>query len=451
MKKSTLGVLLLAAVLGGWVYYSEFRHAKPPIPDENAPKVVFHFAPGDVTAVRLERAEGTVAIERRENQWVMTEPLATRADQRAADALAAALATATATRTVAARPDQWKEYGLVPETVTAVVREKGGQQHRLRLGAKDFTGDSVYAVLEDVPAAAGKPVGAKEVLLLPASLLSSTAKSVNDLRDRSLLALNSWELRAIEIHLANGDFRLEKQGRFWNLLSPRVSPADDEALSTLTGALSSAQFADVASETAKDAGRYGLANPAITVRIKNDKGEESTLFIGKKDDGKYFARDVVRPPIFRVDSSLVEALDVSFAKLRDKHVLRFEESVIVRVRVNNGQVTAVASRGASGKWLVEEPADRKGKEFMASRIFEAVSSLRATEFLDMPQRAVLAKFEKPQVTVELTDQSGKILKLEVVSADGDVTYARTNVSSSVYKIDKAFLSEMKFSASDIAP
>ena len=450
MKKSTLGVLLVAIALGGWVYYSEFRHPKPPATEENAPQALFHFSAADVAAVRLERADGNVGLERRRTDWVLTEPLAARADKRAADDLASALATATATRTVAAGAEQWKEFGLEPAAVTAIVREKGGQ-HRLRLGAKDFTGDSVYGVLEDGSQSGGKSGGAKEVLLLPASLLSSVTKSVTDLRDRSLLAFNSPELIALEIRRASGDFRIEKQGRFWNLLSPRVSPADDEALSTLTGTISAAQFADVASETPKDLGRYGLASPAITLHLKTDKGGEGTVLIGKKDDGKYFARDASRPAIFRVDSTFVDALDVSFAKLRDKHVVRFEEVDIGHMRVNNGQVTAAATRDAAGKWRAEEPQDRKGKEFMASRIFEALSGLRASEFLDTPPRAVVAKFEQPQVVVEFTDKSGKILKLDAVTGEGDAAYARTNMSSTVYKIDKAFFNEMKFSAAEIAP
>lgn len=443
-------MLLVAIALGGWVYYSEFRHPKPPATEENAPQALFHFASADVAAVRLERAEGNVAIERREGDWVLAEPLAARADQRAADDLATALATATATRTVAAGAEQWKEYGLEPAAVTAMVREKGGQ-HRLRLGAKDFTGDSVYGVLEDGSPSAGKSGSAKEVLLLPASLLSSVTKSVTDLRDRSLLALHSQELITVEIRRSSGEFRMEKQGRFWNLLSPRVSPADDEALSTLTGTISAAQFADVASETSKDPGHYGLASPAITLHLKTDKGEEGTVLIGKKDHGKYFARDVSRPTIFRVDSTFVDALDVSSAKLRDKHVVRFEQGDIAHMRVNNGQVTAAASRDAAGKWLAEEPADRKGKEFMASRIFEAVSGLRASEFLDTPPRALVAKLEQPQVMVEFTEKSGKILKVNAVMGEEDAAYARTNVSSTVYKIDKAFFSEMKFSAPEIAP
>lgn len=451
MKKSTLIILALAVGLGGWAYYSEIRHPKPPAADETAPKELFHFNSLDVAAVRLERADGNVELDRRENEWVLTEPLATRADRIAADALASALATVSSSRTLAAGPERWKEYGLDPPAVTAVIRDKSGQPHRLRLGAKDFSGDSVYAILDEGNPAAAKPGGGKEVLLVPASLLSSASKSFNELRDRALVAFSSWDLSRIEIRRAGGGFRLEKQGRFWNMLSPRAAPADDVALSTLSGAFSSAQFADVMSETAKELARYGLKNPPITIHLKTEKGEEGTLLIGKKEGDKYYARDAARSMVFRVDTSFVEKLDVSFDKLRDKHVLRFEEGEIAHLRVNNGMVTLAASKDTTGKWIVEEPAERKGKELQVARVFDPIASFRATGFLDAPTKAVLVKLEKPQVEVEFTDKAGKALKLAVSPADGDTIYARTSLGPTVYKADKFFLSDIKFSAAEVTP
>ena len=451
MKKSTLAILVLAVALGGWVYYSEIRHPKAPVAEDAAPKALFHFNPLDVASIRLERAEGNVELVRHENDWVVTQPVATRADKRAADLLASALAEAKSNRALAASPDRWKEYGLDPPAITAVLREKGGQEHRLRIGAKDFSGDSVYAVLDDGTPAGAKPGSAKELLLIPAMLEMSATKSLNDLRDRSLLAFSSWELTAIRIRRSNGEFRIEKRGRAWDILSPRNAPADDEALGTLSGAFSSTQFTDVESETPKELARYGLASPAVTVHLKSAKGEEGTLLIGKKEGDKYYARDAARGMIFRVDSSFMEKLDVSFDKLRDKHVLRFEPEDIVHIRVNNGAVTMAAAKDASGKWTVEEPADRKGKEFQPARVFDPVSNFRATEILDAPARAILAKLEKPQVEVEFTDKAGNKLKLTVSPKDGDTIYARTNLGPAVYKADKFFLTDIQFTAAEVAP
>lgn len=451
MKKSTLIVLVIALGLGGWVYYSEIRHPKAPAAEESAPKAIFHLNPLDVAGVRLERAEGVVALERRENEWALTEPIAARGDQRAADSLASALAEATSNGALEVGADKFKEYGLDPPALTAVIREKSGKQHRLRLGEKDFTGDTVYAILDDGNPASGKPAGSKEVLLVPASLLSSAAKSLNELRDRSLLALPSPEFSAIEIRGAAGDFRLEKQGKFWNLLSPRAVPADDSATSTLSGAISSGEFTDVESETPKDLAKFGLTSAAITLRVKTVKGEEGTLLIGKKENDKYYARDAARSMVFRVDSSFVDKLDLSVDKLRDKHVLRFEEADITHIRVNNGMVNMAAGKDAAGKWIVEEPADRKGKEFQPSHVFDPVANFRATEFIETPGKAIAAKLDKPVVEVEFTTKQGKVLKLVVSQPEESTIYARTSLGPTIYKADKFFLTDIKFTAAEAAP
>ena len=212
-----------------------------------------------------------------------------------------------------------------------------------------------------------------------------------------------------------------------------------------------AEFAEVENETANNLPRYGLSSAAITVRVKTEKGEEGTLLIGKKENDKYYARDAARGMVFRVDPSFVDKLDVSVEKLRDKHVLRFQEEDITHIRVNNGLVTMAAGKDASGQWIVEEPADRKGKEFQPSHVFGPVASFRATELIDAPGKAIAAKLEKPVVELEFTTAAGKVLKLVVSAPEEDTIYARTSLGSTVFKADKFFVTDIKFTAAEAAP
>src|SRR5271155_5289997 len=105
MKKSTLVVLLLAAALTGYVYYSEFRHPKEK-PAEDAPKSLYAFSSDDITSIRVTRAgeSAPVALERHPDGWVLTSPVETRADRSAADSLAGTLAGAASSRRLPADP-----------------------------------------------------------------------------------------------------------------------------------------------------------------------------------------------------------------------------------------------------------------------------------------------------------------------------------------------------------
>ena len=446
MKKSTLVVLLLAAALGGYVYYSEFRHPQVKLA-EDAPQPLYAFTGDAITSIWVTSAGGgaPVALERHADGWVLTSPMETRADRSAADALADSLARAASVRRMPADPARMKEFGLEPPAVSIEIKLKNGQTKLLDLGAKDFSGMNVYA----------RPGGAKEVLLLPDSLLTDATRPVNDLRDRAVLPLGSWSLSELDFRTAKNKFRLEKKGDFWDLTEPRQSPADADEATSLSNSLSSARFSDVAEEQINDAaalGRYGLASPLMTIHVRNEQGAEATLLIGKKDDSKYFARDAGRSMVFRVEGSLVKKfLDVSFASLRDKHILRAKADDFAQITVHNAKLTLTATRSPDGKWLVQEPADRKGKEMGAWRVFDPLTSSRATEVIDQPGGGILAKLAKPAVEIKLTDPKGAVTAVVFSAKDGNAVYARSSRSPTVFKLDALTLNQLNFTAAEAAP
>lgn len=446
MKKSTLVVLLLAAALGGYVYYSEFRNHKEK-PAEDAPKPLYAFVGDDITSIRVTRPgeKAPLALERRTQGWMLTSPIETLADRAAADTVAGALARASSSRNLPADPARLKEYGLDPPAASVEFRLKNGQSQRLELGARDFSETNVYA----------RQGGAKEVLLLSDTVLSEVTRPVNDLRDRSLLHLDSWSLVEWDIHTPKATFHLEKKGDLWQLTAPRTAPADADEVTSLTSSLSSGRFSDVVDEQAGApalALRYGLTPPALSVRARNEQGVNASLLIGKKDGNKYFARDAGRSMVFHVEESLVKKFqEASTESLRDKHIVRVKAEDFSQLAIHNEKQTIVAALSADGKWLVQEPPDRKGKELNAWRVFEPINNSRATEVLDQPGGSILAKLAKPAVEIRLTDKKGAVTTVVVSAKDGNAVYARSSSSPAVFKFDVYLLTQLNFDAAEAAP
>jgi len=446
MKKSTLVVLLLAAALAGYVYYSEFRHPKLPVA-EDAPVPLYAISSDEITSIRVTSpgANAPVTLERHPDGWVLTSPVETRADRSAAESLAGDLARAASSRRMSTDPARMKEFGLDPAAVSVEFRLKNGQAKGLDLGAKDFSEMSVYA----------QPRGSKDVVLLPVSLLTDTARPVSELRDRAVLELSSWSLTELDFRTAKSRFRLEKKGEYWNLTEPRELPADAEAAAGFSASLSSARFSEVAEEQLKEASaaaRYGLAAPQVTVHVRNEQGAEASLLIGKKDDTKYFARDAARSMVFHVDDPLVKKfLDACLDSLRDKHVLRAKADDFSQLTVRSDKGTMSATRSADGKWLVQDPEDRKGKEMSVWRVFEPLTATPATQVLDQPGAPTLAKLAKPAVEIILTDAKGAATTVVVSAKDGDTIYARSSRSPAVFKLNATALSQLEFTAAEGAP
>ncbi len=446
MKKSTLVVLLLAAALGGYVYYTEFRHPKQK-PTEGASKPLYTFTSDAITSIHIVRPgeSAPVTLERGEHGWALTSPVKTRADRTNADSLANSLASAASSRTLPADASRMKEYGLEPPAASVEIHLKNGQTNKLELGTKDFSGMDVYA----------RQGGAKDLLLIPDTVLTEATRPLLELRDRAVLELNNWTVTELDFRTPRSKFRLEKKGDNWDMTEPRDAPADSDTASSLSSALSSGRFTDVADEQAQDRAaeaKYGLAAPEVTVHVRNEQGGEASLVIGKKDGNTYYARDSGRSLVFRVEDSLVKKfLDASFESLRDKHILRAKADDFSQLTIRNEKLTMKATRSAPGKWQVVEPATRKGKTMIAWHVFDPLNTSKATEVIEHPSAGMLAKLAKPEVEIKLTNAKGAVTTVVVSAKDGDAVYARSSLSPEVFKMDPYLLVQLNFTGEQAAP
>jgi hypothetical protein len=438
MKKTTLAVAVLALALGAWVYYSEFKHpAAEKSSDESKP--AFSFTAPDVTAIEIDRQGQVMNFEKRDGNWVVTRPVQTNADQSVLEGLASSLAAARISRTFAASADRLGSYGLTNPGVKIAIQLKNGTKHRVQMGDKDYSGTSVYGMLDD----------SKDVAVLPESLLVSTDKPLDDLRDRSVLDLDSSQVSSFDLKNATGEIAASKEGDVWQIAKPRAARADDGAVSALLAQVAAAKMSAIETESAADLAKYGLANPALSLRVTSSKGEERALLVGKKTGDGYFARDTSRAMIFRISADFASKLGEGFADLRDKSIVHFDAAQLSRIEIRNPSGTIVCVAGKEGKWLVEEPAASKGKEVQTWKVFDPLSSARAREVLDAPPAAIVAKLAKPAVEVTLTDQSGKATKIAFSAADGESVYGRTSAGAAVYKLPKQTLDDLSFKPADI--
>lgn len=439
MKKSTLIVLVLALGLGGAVYYYEFK--RPPTPekttDESQP--AFKLEAEDIISMAINRGSLKISLEKHGNDWVISQPVETKADRSVIDGIATNLAGARISRTLPAAPDRMQAFGLAPPAVQVEFKSKDGKQHTVALGEKDFSGQSVYAIVD----------GAKDVSLLPGSLVTIVDKPLEDLRDRSALEVESSDLNGFELKNKAGEVTAKKGASDWQIEKPRATAADTGTVDSLLAQVTSAKMTQVVSETPSDLGKYGLEHPEIVFRAHDVKGQDHMLVVGKKIDDDYYARDNARPMIFRVKADLYKKLGETFSDLRDKSIVHLDRDKIKRIEIHNQNQTFVAEQGAGNKWTVVEPADRKGKDVESWKFLDPIDNAHAQEILDSPPGNIVAKLAKPPVDVTITDQSGKTTKISVSAAEGDSVYVRTSAGPSVYKVDKKLLDDLNFKVADL--
>jgi hypothetical protein len=446
VKKTTLIVLLCAIALGAGVYYWDWKKGNETKPVADTSKPAFSFQSSDIVSFSIahssQPADSPLRFEKRAGNWRILQPVATDADQSTAAGIVDQLAGARIEQSEPGSADRRKAYGLEPPQISIDFQLANGAKHSVILGNQDFTNEYVYAVID----------GGQSVSLLPQLLSTSASKSLEDMRDRTVLHLATDQAAAVDLKNSTGDLAFSKDKGQWKFANPPGVLAGRDAVDSLLQAVSNAKMISVASESADKLAQYGLASPAITLSVSDSKGAKQTLILGKKDGKAYFARDMSRPTIFRVDADVESKLSQKFADLRDKQVLHADMANIQRLQIQNatGSVTVIRKPGDADDWVFDSPADRKGKPAASWKIVDSLGNMQADEVIDHPSAAQLSQLSNPAIRVTLTGKDGKDLSLRLSKPAGDFGYAQADGDPALYKVKKSVFDQLNVSAADLS-
>jgi Domain of unknown function (DUF4340) len=464
IKKSTLIVLLAAVILGATAYYFDWKRGQKEAANSPADsaKPAFTLQADDISSLTIsypaDPKSQPIHFEKQNGVWQITQPLQTGADEASLQGILQQLASVRVAQTEPGTPDRLKVFGLDTPDLALDFQMKNGAKHSLRLGKKDFTGVSVYAIVD----------GGKEVALLPESLLVSADKPLQNLRDHSVLHFVTADANSFDLKNPSGELAAAKDQDAWKFTKPSSAPADGDGVDSLLASVASSRMTTIASETPDNLGQYGLASPAISFTVSDAKGKTATLFIGKKEGDEYFARDNSRPTVFRINQDLYKKLTENFTELRNKKVVHFDTETITHAEIHNASGTIVCTRKNDTDWAFDTPEQKndnakqidqqkndqqKDKQqtnpVNLDKLLNPLQQATADEVFDHPSPALLSKLAKPAFEASLTNKNGKVLKIEISKESGGFVYARTSEAPTIYKLKTRVLSDLSFKASDL--
>jgi uncharacterized protein DUF4340 len=255
------------------------------------------IAPADAPAVTL--------VQKDKDAWTV-EP-----GDHAADAteVRSYLSSLRATRAIdfpADAPDAETRYGFArPRLTVGVTTRADGQEttSRLVIGgeAEVASQKQVYARVE----------GRDTVYALGDWSLKALGKSAGQFRDKTVLGFDPSRVGRLEIARHEGEgATLVRAAGGWSLEGSDAKPASD-AVTRYLDDLRDLRGSDVAAEPAGDLARFGLADPALRVRLVDRQGQELGTILAARESGKHYA--------MRAGSDTVlEVRDYMYARL-DKH------------------------------------------------------------------------------------------------------------------------------------
>jgi hypothetical protein len=296
--------VVVLATLGGVLYWSQ--HHKPA--EESAavpastPPVILRVNPADMTELVIKQTE-PVTLKKTNGKWQIMEPKSYPADQDVVAGVLSTLSGLNADRIVEEKASDRKQYGLDPAQVELDISGKDGTR-QLLLGDDTPAGGDVYAALATDP----------RVFTIASYNKSSLAKTLNDLRDKSLLTSRSDKVSRVELLKKGEDLEFDRTKDGWQILKPSSSPADSSAVNALVSTLTNARM-DL-STTTDAAAAFARATPLATAKVTGDAGVQTLEVRKNKDD--YFAKSSTVDGIYKVDSSLGPALDKKIDDFRPK-------------------------------------------------------------------------------------------------------------------------------------
>jgi Domain of unknown function (DUF4340) len=442
MKWRNLGIVaLIFAALGAYVYFYEIKGEKKREEAEEKTKKLFQIEDKDIVSLTIRAGAEEIVLQKDKDIWNLINPIHTKADKYAADGLASDFASARIERTLDDPNLNWKTYGLDSPAVKITAKLNNGQTRELELGQKDFTEYSVFARIP----------GQNKAVVIPVSLLNSATKKLFDFRDKSVLEFQRDQAKELAIAVKGKEFDFEKSGDNWLVKKPFQARGDRSEIDSIISDLELAKAEEYLQPPLQDLKSYGLNAPEIQVDLYlGENRAKKTLFIGKKVDSLYYAKDESKADVFKVKEDLFKKLNVDPQKIRDKKVLRIERASLSRVEVRVGDKEFAFTKGADDKWKVIKPDAQKGKNILDYKVFWPLEDMEGKELIDNANlKDPKYGFAKPSAEVRLIDKNQKAIQVMVGNLDKDQVYVKTDSAATVYKVDKKILDDLNLKIDEI--
>ena len=424
----TFILLLIVAIPLGWYAY---RDAQRPAGDDEPKKDRVFTVESDKIeeiTVRSESGEQT-RLQKSGSEWRIVSPVTAQPDAAEVSGLTMNLSTLEVQRVVDENPPDLNEYGLAKPRIE-ISFKSGAQEETLLIGQKTPPGSDLYA----------KRRNENKVFLIPAHLESTFNKSTFDLRDKAVVKVDRDKLDAVEISTSGRTLRFARPSGEWQIAAPLQARADFSAVESLVSRLTGLQMKSVVAAEDSDAKKFGFDKPAATARFGTGSSQATLVLGAPAGEDAVYAKDLSRPVVFTVESSVLDELKKDLADYRQKDLFDARSFNANRLEIVRGgqthtfEKTKVKNKEGQeeDKWRQTAPQARDLDQSSVDALLSALTGTRATGFVDAPPPKAL---EAPELTASIKFDDGKKEERVTFAKSGSDAFAVRNGEPGAAKID----------------
>ncbi len=403
-------------------------------------KRVVAFQRTELKCLKVASEKGTVALEKEDTKWKLTQPIQARARESEVNTMITALTSLRVEEFREEAPTDLARYGLDNPRMTAELTLGDDRAVKKVLLGKPagFEGDRIYAKRAEKP----------QVYVVGSKVFDDLSKDVEKLRDRKIFDFKRYQVKEISIERPGAETIALKMGEAskWRIASPIEARADGGQVSKLLTNIADLEAKDFLAGGEGTEVERGFASPHATITLSKDEGEVvARLILGKENrkERTLFARSDLDGTDYRVSAELADLLPKEAKELRDGKVLDFARYKVKVIDIAQGEENIVLEKGEQGKWEMAEPEEAAASRTKVDDLLSGLNKLEAKEFIKADETSYpLYGLVKPNVMVTLSteDREEELARLLVGGkvTDSDDVYVKWTTEPWVCVVDGTF-------------
>lgn len=434
--RGLLTAVVILAALGGFLYWSQHhlpaQHSKKS--EEPAVPPIVQVNGADVTALTLaEKGSAPISlVTSQPGHWQITAPIQWPADRSAISGMLSDLTHFRTQRIIADHAVNLEQYGLADPALRMDITQKDNKTAQLIVGNRTPTGEGAYAMVPGDP----------RVYTIPYFLFQSFDKPLDQLRDKRLLPFNATVVTEVQLARKGEDLVIDHKGDGWQIEKPAVYRTRTTAVDSLIRDLVNAKFDPSATPAQAEAG-WAKAAPVVNISLTASSGgntETDTLNVRKSTNGDYYGKASVFPGVWKLDPSINTVATKRLDDLRNKDLFDFGFNEPLNIEYHSPTTNLKLVR-SNEDWYQD---GRKLDSASVEGLINAVRSLAASGFVN-------SGFTKPDITLTVVSQDGKLIEKVQFQQTKDGAIARRDDGPSLYSLDSATMNILYGAAGAVKP
>jgi len=432
MNGLIVAAVILAGLTGALYWSNRHKPADTTEASADVPPKILAVQEADISKFDLKKGgvEQVGGERNSSGQWQITAPTSLPADQSAVSSLLGTFSSMNSERLVEEKASSLTPYGLEAPKLEVDLTEKDKKTHKLLLGDTTPAGNAMYAKLEGDP----------RVFTIPSFDKTSIDKSANDLRDKRLLMVDSDKISQVDLVAKKQEIAFGRNKDEWQIVKPEPLRADGSQVDELVRALTDAKMElNPTDDPKKTASAFAAATPFATAKVTAESGTQELQVRKNKDD--YYAKSSAVEGIYKVPSTLGQALDKNLEDFRNKKLFDLGSEDPNKIEIHDGTKTDYLTRSGEDWWSATA---KKMDPSTVQDLIDKIRELAASKFVD-------SGFTAGLINVSVTSNDGKRVEKVAICKFGENYIAKRENDPTLYQIDSKAVDDLKKSAGDVKP